>query len=85
MKTIKTIKKVKILLAVICTMVAIALCVAVCREWEAQGCDMTYSKVAGCIVYIAFSVGFYIGCAQFAEWLDYWFGNGDIYYKGKRK
>ena len=81
----KTIKKIKILLAAICTMVAIALCVAVCREWEAQGCDMVYSKVAGCIVYIAFSVGLYIGCVQLAEFIDYWFGNGDIYYKGRRK
>lgn len=81
----KTIKKIKILLAAICTMVAIALCVAVCREWEAQGCDMMYSKVAGCIVYIAGSVGLYIGCVQLAEFIDYWFGNGDIYYKGRRK
>ncbi len=81
----KTIKKIKILWAVICIMVAIALCVAVCREWTDISDTKPLSIIAGCIVYIAGSIALYIGGKGLAEWIDYWFGNGDIYYKGKRK
>lgn len=84
MKKIKTITKVKILLAIVCTLVAIGLCIAVCHEWKAQGCDMPFSLFAGCAFYTVGSVGLYIGCAQFAEWIDYWFFNGDEYYKGRK-
>ena len=81
----KTIKKFKILWAFICTLVAITLCVAVCREWNAQGCDMLFSKIAGCIVYIACSVGLYVGGKELADFYNYWWGDGGIYYKGRRK
>ena len=81
----KTAKRIKIFWAIVCALVAIALCVAVCREWEAKGCDMLFSKIAGCIVYIAGSIGLFIGGKELVDFIDYWFGNGDIYYKGRRK
>ena len=81
----KTAKRIKIFWAIVCALVAIALCVAVCREWEAQGCDMLFSKIAGCIVYIAGSLVLFIGGNELVDFIDYWFGNGDIYYKGRRK
>ena len=81
----KAIKKFKILWAFICTIVAILLCVAVCREWSAQGCNMLFSKIAGCAVYIAGCVGIYFGGKELAEFINYWFGNGDVYYKQGRK
>ena len=85
MKKLKTINKVKIVLAIVCTIVAVILCIAVLNEWEAQGCNMPFSKWAGCIVYIVGSIGLYIGCVQFADWIDYWFFNGDEYYRGGLK
>lgn len=81
----KTIKKVKIFLAIVCTLIAIGLCIAVCNEWKAQGVDMPFSLWAGCIVYVAFSVVLYIGGMELAKLIDYWFSNGDEYYKGGRK
>ena len=74
----KTIKKVKIFLAIVCTLIAISLCISVCNEWKAQGVEMPFSMWAGCIVYVAFSM-------ELAKLIDYWFGNGDEYYKGRRK
>ncbi len=84
MKKLKTITKVKIVIAIVCTLVAISLCIAVTNEWKSQGVTMPFSLVAGCLVYIAGSIGLYIGCTQLAEWIDYWFGNGDIYYKRRK-
>ena len=81
----KTAKRIKLAWAVVCTIIAIALCIAVCHEWKAQGVDMPFSLAAGCIVYIVGSIGLYIGCVQFAEWIDYWFFNGDEYYKKDRR
>ena len=81
----KTIKKFQILWAIVCTMIAIALCVAVCREYQSVEGDMLFSKVAGCLVYIAGCVGLYVGVMEFANFIDYWWGNGDIYYKGRKR
>ena len=79
------IKRIKIAWAVICTLIAIGLCIAVCHEWNAQGDCKPFSMIAGCIVYIAGSVGLFICGKEFADYIDYWFGNGDIYYKGGKK
>ena len=81
----KTITKVKIGLAVVCTIIAISLCIAVCHEWKAQGLDMPFSLFAGCAVYIVGSLGLYVGCVQFAKFIDYWLFNGDEYYPKERK
>ncbi len=81
----KTSKRIKIGWAVFCTIVAIALCVAVVSEWKAQGVDMMFSLVAGCIVYCAGFVGLWIGGKELVDFIDYWFGNGDEYYKKDRR
>ena len=81
----KTITRFKIVWAVFCTIVAIAVCIAVWNEWHEQGCTKVFSMVAGWIVYCAGAVGLYICGKEFAEWVQYWFGNGPIYYKGKKK
>ena len=81
----KTAKRIKIGWAVFCTILAIALCVAVASEWKAQGVDMMFSLVAGCIVYCAGCVGLWIGGKELVDYADYLFGNGDEYYKGGKK
>ena len=81
----KTIKRIKIALAIICTLIAIGLCIAVCKEWNAQGDCKPFSMVAGCLVYIAGSVGLFILGKEVVEFIDYWHGKDNIYYKGKRK
>ena len=81
----KTIKRLKIAWAVFCALVAIALCIAVCHEWNAQGDCKPFSMVAGCLVYIAGSVGLFILGKDVVEFIDYWHGEDNIYYKGKRK
>ena len=81
----KTIKRFKIALAAFCTLLAIGLCIAVYKEWSALGCTKTLSIVAECIVYCAGCVGLYIGGKELAEFIDYWWGNGDIYYKGRKQ
>ena len=81
----KTAKRIKIGWAVFCTIVAIALCVAVVSEWKAQGVCMPFSLAAGCIVYCAGCVGLFILGKEAVDFIDYHFGNGDIYYKGGKK
>lgn len=81
----KTIKRLKIAWATFCGMLAIVLCIAVYKEWSALGCTKLFSIVAECIVYTAGCVGLFIGGKELADFIDYWWGNGDIYYKGKRK
>ena len=81
----KTSKKIKIGWAVICAIVAVSLCIAVINEWKAQGCTMEFSLVAGCIVYIAGSVALWIAGKEFVDFIDYWWFNGDEYYKKGRK
>ena len=81
----KTAKRVKIAWAVFCTLVAIGLCIVVYKEWNALGCTKIFSIVAECIVYSAGCVGLFIGGKELVDYIDYWFGNGDIYYKGRRK
>ena len=81
----KTSKKIKIGWAVICAIVAVSLCIAVINEWTNQGVTMPFSKWAGCIVYAALSYGLYLFGVDVAEWIDYWWFNGDEYYKKGRK
>ena len=81
----KTIKRFKIALAAFCTLLAIGLCIAVYKEWSSLGCTKTFSIVAECIVYCAGCVGLYIGGKELAGFIDYWWGNGDIYYKGRKQ
>ena len=81
----KTIKRFKIALAAFCTLLAIGLCITVYKEWSALGCTKTFSIVAECIMYCAGCVGLYIGGKELAEFIDYWWGNGDIYYKGRKQ
>ena len=80
----KTSKRIKLAWAVICTIIAIALCIAVCHEWKAQCCDMPFSLAAGCVSYIIGASVLYIFGKDVAEWIDYWFFNGDEYYKGRK-
>ena len=81
----KTAKRLKIAWAVFCTLLAIGLCIAVYHEWTSLGCTKLFSIVAECIVYCAGCVGLYIGGKELAEFIDYWWGNGDIYYKGRKQ
>ena len=74
----KTSKRIKIGWAVFCTIVAIALCVAVVSEWKAQGVDMMFSLVAGC-------VGMFILGKEAVDFIDYWWFNGEDYYKGGKR
>lgn len=80
----KTAKRIKLAWAVFCTIIAIALCIAVCHEWKAQGCDMPFSLAAGCVSYIIGAIVLYMFGKDVAEWIDYWFFNGDEYYKGRK-
>ena len=80
----KTSKRIKLAWAVICAIIAIALCIAVCHEWKAQGCDMPFSLAAGCVSYIIGASVLYMFGKDVAEWIDYWFFNGDEYYKGRK-
>ena len=81
----KTAKRLKIAWAVFCTLLAIGLCIAVYHEWTSLGCTKLFSIVAECIVYCAGSVGLFIGGKELVDFIDYHFGNGDIYYKGGKK
>ena len=85
MKKLKTITKAKIFLSIVCTIIAIFLCIGVCHEWKAQGCDMPFSLAAGCVSYIIGAIVLYMFGKDVAEWIDYWFFNGDEYYKGRKK
>ena len=80
----KTAKRIKLAWAVFCTIIAIALCIAVCHEWKAQGCDMPFSLASGCVSYIIGAIVLYMFGKDVAEWIDYWFFNGDEYYKGRK-
>lgn len=81
----KTAKRLKIAWAVFCTLLAIGLCIAVYHEWTSLGCTKLFSIVAECIVYCAGCVGLFIGGKELVDYIDYWWGNGDIYYKNGRK
>lgn len=81
----KTAKRLKIAWAVFCTLLAIGLCIAVYNEWTSLGCTKLFSIVAECIVYCAGCVGLFIGGKELVDYIDYWWGNGDIYYKNERK
>ena len=81
----KTAKRLKIAWAVFCTLLAIGLCIAVYHEWTSLGCTKLFSIVAECIVYCAGCIGLFIGGKELVDYIDYWFGNGDIYYKNKRQ
>ena len=80
----KTAKRIKLAWAVVCTIIAIALCIAVCQEWKAQGVDLPFSFIAACLFYCAGCVGLWIGGKEFVDFIDYWFGNGDEYYKWRK-
>ena len=80
----KTSKRIKIGWAVICAILAIALCVAVVNEWKSQGVLMPFSMVAGCLFYCAGCVGLFVLGKDAVDWFDYWFGNGDDYMKGRK-
>lgn len=80
----RTSKRIKIAWAVICAIIAIALCIAVTNEWKAQGDTMLFSMVAGCLVYCAGSVGLWICGKELVDFIDYWWFNGDEYYKGRK-
>ena len=80
----KTSKRIKIAWAVICAIIAIALCIAVCHEWKAQGVTMPFSMVAGCLFYCAGCVGLWICGKELVDFIDYWWFNGDEYYKGRK-
>ena len=81
----KTAKRLKIAWAVFCTLLAIGLCIAVYHEWTSLGCTKLFSIVAECIVYCAGCVGLFIGGKELVDYIDYWWGNGDIYYKGRKQ
>ena len=81
----KTAKRLKIAWAVFCTLLAIGLCIAVYHEWTSLGCTKLFSIVAECIVYCAGCVGLFIGGKELVDYIDYWWGDGDIYYKNGRK
>ena len=81
----KTAKRLKIAWAVFCTLLALGLCIAVYHEWTSLGCTKLFSIVAECIVYCAGCVGLFIGGKELVDYIDYWWGNGDIYYKNGRK
>jgi hypothetical protein len=81
----KTAKRIKIGWAVICAILAIALCVAVVNEWNSQGVLMPFSMVAGCLFYCAGCVGLFICGKELVDFIDYWWFNGDEYYKKDRR
>jgi preprotein translocase subunit SecF len=81
----KTITRFKIVWAVFCAIVAIAVCIAVWNEWHEQGCTKVFSMVADWIVYCAGSVGLYICGKELVDFIDYWWFNGDEYYKKDRR
>ena len=80
----KTIKKFKIVWAIVCAIVAVVLCIAVYNEWTHQADCKVFSMIACCLIYCAGSVGLFFLGKESAEWIDYWFLNGDIYYKGNK-
>ena len=81
----KTAKRIKLAWAVVCTIIAIALCIAVCNEWKAQGVDMRFSFIAACLFYCAGCVGLWICGKELVDFIDYWWFNGDEYYKKDRR
>ena len=81
----KTSKRIKIVWAVICAIIAIALCIAVTNEWKAQGLCMPFSMVAGCLFYCAGCVGLFILGKEAVDFIDYWWFNGEDYYKGGKR
>ena len=80
----KTAKRIKLAWAVICTVIAIALCIAVWNQWKALGLCMPFSMAADCLFYCAGCVGLWIGGKELVDFIDHWFGNGDEYYKGRK-
>ena len=80
----KTAKRIKLAWAVVCTIIAIVLCIAVWNQWKAYGCMMIFSLVAECVVYCAGCACLWIGGKEFVDFMDHWFGNGDEYYKGRK-
>ena len=81
----KTSKRIKLAWAVICAIIAIALCIAVTNEWKAQGVTMPFSMVAGCLFYCACCVGLFILGKEAVDFVDYRRFNGDEYYKGRKQ
>ena len=81
----KTAKRIKLAWAVVCTIFAIVLCIAVWNQWKAYGCTMIFSIVAECIVYCAGCVGLWICGKELVDFIDYWWFNGDEYYKKDRR
>ena len=81
----KTSKRIKIAWAVICTIAAIILCVLVVNVWKSQGVSMPFSIVAGCLFCCAGCVGLFIFGKDAVDFIDYWWSNGDEYYKKDRR
>ena len=81
----KTVNRIKLFWAIVCTLIAIGLCIAVTNEWKSQGVTMPFSLVAGCLFYCTCSIGLYIGGKELIDFIDYWWFNGDEYYKKNRR
>ena len=63
-------KRATITTALVCLIIDIVICTAVCIQWKAQGCG-TWSLVAAIIFYSVGCCGLYIGIREFVRWI-YW-------------
>lgn len=79
----KRINKSKVVAAIACGILATIICVSVCIQWKAQGCGF-WSLFAACMFYTVGCYGLYIFCREVIDYIQYWFGNGDEYYKGRK-
>ena len=61
-------KRAKITCGVICALLAVTVCVAVCRQWAAVGCN-TWSLIAAVLFYSAGSYGLWIGLRELIEFV----------------
>ena len=79
----KRINKSKVVAAIVCGILASIICVSVCIQWHAQGCGF-WSLFAAVAFYTVGCWGLYIFISEIIDWVQYWFGNGDIEYKGRK-
>ena len=59
-------KRAKITCGIICSTLAIVICVAVCRQWAAQGCE-EWSLIAAILFYSAGCYGLWIVLRELIE------------------
>lgn len=70
-------KRAKIVTAILCLILNIVICIAVCKQWAAVGCGVG-SLIIAIIFYTVGAWGLYILIDQIIEWI-YWLDKQDKY------